>query len=734
MRTPRPLVLLAAAALVLVLPGPAAGQVRNWPSEKAPPPLPPRPSTFPPYQVRTLENGLTVVAVAQHEQPFVSAQMLVKAGAAYDPAGKAGLANLVAVLLDQGTATKTAGQIADAIDSAGGELTVLSGTDVTFAQVTVMTDSFGFGLDMLADVVRRPAFEAEELARQLQQLRSSLQVSYENPTYLADILFDRLVFGSHPYGQPGEGTLETTAAVTRDDLVAFHRRYYVPNNCILAIVGDVPAAESFAAAGRVFGGWERGDAGPPVLPAPPEPARRVVIVDKPGSVQSVIRFGHLGVPRNSRDFLAVDLGVRILGGEGANRLQRELRTARGLAYAASVDLDAYRHAGIIRGATDTRSVATAEVLRVSLDQFSKVVRETVREGELEDAKAYLTGSFPLGLETPGSISTKVLNALFHELPMKDLETYRERVSATTADEIHRAMRSYLRPDRLSIVIVGEAAAFAPLLRGVGIKDPEVIRAADLDLSEPTLTRRRPPVGAPPPAGVPMVPVARREEWEAALAVVQRAVAAAGGIEALKQITTISATASTTLVTPAGQLRATTKTLVQYPDRFRVDAVTDAGELVQTFDGGRAWIWDKNGARDAPEPMKREFALSVRRDWVALLLAAHDGRLRGRRLDNETAEGGRSLDVIQLWDDDLPAVRLAVDSATGRLERISYDAPSPTGSGTVTETFSDFRRVDDVWLYPFVAVTRREGAPLLERRITELKINPELRPGVFDKPK
>ncbi len=728
MNTWRRLVLLAAAAAAFA--SPATAQVRGWPSEKPPKPLPQRPSTFPAYEVRTLGNGLTVVVVAQHEQPFVSAQMLVKAGAAYDPAGKAGLANLVAVLLDQGTTTRSAGEIAASIDGIGGELTVLSGTDVTFAQVTVMTDSFDAGLDMLSDVVRRPAFEAEEFERQLQQLRSGLHVSYADPAYLADLVFGRLVFGTHPYGQPGEGTPESIAAITRPDLVAFHRTYYVPNNAILAIVGDVTSASAFEAAARVFDGWARQDVALPVLPDPPEPAKRVVIVDRPGTVQSVIRIGQLGVARSDADFLPVDLGVRILGGEGANRLQRELRTARGLTYGAAADLDAYRLSGVIRAATDTRSAATAAVLRVSLDEFSKIVRETVSEHELDEAKAYLTGSYPLGLETPGSISTRILNLLFHGLPLKELETYRERVSAVTPDKIQRAMRAYVRPDRLSIVVVGDAAAFVPLLRGVGIRDPEIVPVGALDVSEPTLVRARPPAAA---GAAVAPPVARREEVETMRAVVTRAVDAAGGIDVLRQIATIRAVGQTILVTPAGQVQAQTKTLVAYPDRFRVDAVTASGPLVQVFDAGHAWMWDKNGARDAPEPMRREFALSVRRDWVALLLAAYDGRLRGRRLDNETAEGGRSLDVVELWDADLPAVKLAVDSATARLERLTYDAPGPTGSATVTETFSDFRFVGQV-LYPFVAVTRREGAPLAERRLTDVKINTGLAPDAFEKPK
>jgi hypothetical protein len=156
-------------------------------------------------------------------------------------------------------------------------------------------------------------------------------------------------------------------------------------------------------------------------------------------------------------------------------------------------------------------------------------------------------------------------------------------------------------------------------------------------------------------------------------------------------------------------------------------------VAQAWIAGQAWIYDKHGARDAPAAMAREFALSVRRDWIALLLAGADNRMTGRRLDAETGLGGRPLDVVELWDADLPPVKLAVDSATGRLARLSYQSPGPRGLELVTETFDDFREVAGVQ-YPFRATTRRENAPLLERTITALTLNPPLDPRLFEKPK
>jgi zinc protease len=214
--------------------GPSPAQVRNWPSESAPRPLASRPVTFPPYEVRTLPNGLRVVVVEHHEQPAVSLRMLVGAGTAQDLAPKLGVANMVASLLDKGTATRTAQQIADAVDTLGGNVSIGAGTDVTFAYITVLKDSVSPGLELLSDIVRSPSFAPDELERQRDQLRSALRVSYQDPDYLASIVFQRLVYGFHPYGYPGTGTPASIERITRSDLVDSHRAF-PPGNCIPAV-------------------------------------------------------------------------------------------------------------------------------------------------------------------------------------------------------------------------------------------------------------------------------------------------------------------------------------------------------------------------------------------------------------------------------------------------------------------------------------------------------------------
>lgn len=481
--------LLAVAVLALVTSVPVCAQdALRWPSERPPRPLAARPAAFPPYQVRMLPNGLQVVVVSQHEQPSVSARLIIRAGSAQDPKGRDGVAMLTAALLDQGTSTRTAEQIADQIDFVGGILGTGAGTDLSFINAVVMKDDFALALDLMSDVVRNPAFAEAEINRQRQQALSSLKVAAEDPDAVASRVIDRLIYGFHPYGRPSAGTEASLTALTRQDFVEFHRAWFVPNNALIAVVGDIAVDEALAQVQRAFGAWVSRDV-PAVAPTePPPPVRRIVVIDKPDAVQTEVRVGQLALPRQHPDHFALDQAVKILGGEGANRLQQVLRTQKGLTYGASADLESLKQAGGIVAETDTRTEATAEVLRTTVEEFAKLPRERVYEAELEGAQAFMAGSFPLRIESPDAIATQVLNQLFYDLPLGDLQTYRERVTAVTADDVQRVARAWIRPDRLSVVLVGNASAFIDRLKSLGFTDIERIPIADLDLAAADLRR------------------------------------------------------------------------------------------------------------------------------------------------------------------------------------------------------------------------------------------------------
>ena len=725
--------------------------------------MPARDSKFPPYELQTLANGLQVVAVLHHEQPVVTMRLLIRAGTSSDPKGKLGLAHLAASLLDQGTKSKTAEQMNDEIDFIGGAMGAGAATDLTFCNMVVMKDSFEKGMRMLSELAREPGFDPAEIERQRQQMLSGLQVSLEDPEYIANSVFDRLVYGFHPYGMPTNGTPETLASLTRDDLVAFHRRYFAPNNAILAVVGDVTAEEAFATAKKVFGDWDKKDLSAEKFIQPPDPTRRVIVVNKPDSVQTEVRVGHLGIPRTHPDYMAVNLAIRILGGEGSNRLHQVLRTERGLTYGAQANMDTLKDTGDFEAETNTRSEATGEVLKLIVDEFWRIQRERVSERELGDAKAYLTGSFPLTIETPESIAMQVVNVLFYGLPLEHLQNFRDRVNAVTVDDIQRVARALLRPDRLSIVLVGNASAFASQLRGVGFDTFETVELGDLDLMAANFKRAKARAqgageagraggagraGQPGGAGLVaqpfraamnyhQAPLGSRpsvepsaDERAKAEALLDKAIAAKGGLERLRALKTIVVKQTLITQSPQGDATAETSNYIQYPDRFRIVTETPNGTMVQASDGKQVWMTDARGLHDAPEPLVREFRAALRRDPIALLLAAKEGKLTARLLPETTDKEGQGSVPLELSATDLNPIVLEVDRTTSLIRKQSYRADAP-GRPLVEESFSDYRPVDGIQIA--FRASRKSGPLSVERRVTEVKINTAVEPALFSRP-
>ncbi|HXW03991.1 MAG TPA: pitrilysin family protein [Vicinamibacterales bacterium] len=726
----------------------AAAQVADWPTERPPRPLPAREVKFPPYQIRTLPNGLQVIAVSHHEQPAVSLRLIVRAGGAQDPMDKPGVASLAAALLDQGTTTRSAEQIASAIESIGGLIGTGAGSDLTFINAVVMKDSLDLALDMVADLARNPAFAPDEIDRQRQQILSGLKVSYEDPDYLAGVVFDRLVYGVHPYGRPDSGTPATIASITREDLLAHHRRWFGANNAILAIVGDVQPDVAFAGAARAFGNWSRVET-EVIKPIDPPPAtRRLIVIDRPGAVQTEIRAGNLALPRKHPDYLALDLALKILGGEGGNRLHRVLRSERGLTYGASADVHALKESGDLVAETDTRSESTAEALRLIVDEMWRLQRQRVQERELADAQAYLTGSFPLTIETPSAIALQVLNAVFYGLDLEELETFRERVNSVTPDDIQRVARAYLRPDRLSIVLVGDASVFSKQLTGAGFDEFERIPLTDLDLIATDLRRpgsvpanRREPesdssdasTGLEPAAPHSLVepapqarPAAPREAGGSARELIDRAVQAKGGLEKLRAVRTIRVSSTTAMQSDRGRAEAITTTWIRYPGAYRVELEG----VAQLFLAGDYFVVDSRGARQASAPAAAEMKASVQRDTIPLLIALAEGRLQARRTSYDA--GGRPLPALEVQSSGMAPMTIAFDPETGLIARQQYPVSTPSGAATAEETFSDYRSIEGLQV-AFKAIVRRPGAPVIERTIRTFEYNIPLDSALFTRP-
>jgi zinc protease len=475
--------LLAATAI--------AGSSSQDPFDQIPPTASfPKPYVMPMPAVRALPNGLTIVTIERHDLPLVTLRWVVKAGAEADPAGAPGTAQLLSALLNQGTASRSANQIAEAIDSAGGTIDTGADWDTSYVELSVLSDHTEPAFDLLADMIRRSAFEPAEVERKRRQTLSALEVAYQDPGYIADTTFDDLTFAGTAYGHPQDGTMESVRRLTPADLRAFHDRYYRPENSILAAVGDISPDEAFTLARKFFGDWPRlpnVDGNPDPTHSKPQTLElRIVAIEKPDAVQTEIRVGSSGIRRDSKDYIALTVANQILGGPAANRLFSALRTRRGLTYGASSELDCHQTAGSWETKTFTRTTETLKTLKVILSEMRDLHDQAITESELKIAKSYLVGHLALEFESPASVAQHVVDLMVHGLPLDYWNRFPAEVNALSVDDVRAAIQRTLDPDRPVIVLVGNVAEFMKDLKKLG--PARVIPLSTLDFSSVSLER------------------------------------------------------------------------------------------------------------------------------------------------------------------------------------------------------------------------------------------------------
>ena len=465
---------------------------------------PPEPIALPTPLVRTLANGVRVLVVERQSLPVVTLRLVVMAGAAADPPGLAGTAQFVASMLDEGTTRRSAPDVAEAIDSAGGTFDAGCDWDSTYAELSVLSDHATLAFDLLADMALHPAFAPSAVERVRRQTLSALDVLHRDPSYVADAVFDRLVFAGTPYGHPLDGSLEAVKKLTPEDLARFQGREYLADRAVLAVVGDIEPETAFREAARYFGTWGAGKdhADGQTSPAAPvgsaEPggvgqAPRLVIVDKPDAVQTEIRLGNPAIRRASPDYLALSVANQILGGPASNRLFSDLRGEHGLTYSASSDLDCRILAGSWVAKTSTRTAETVRALRRALDEVRRMQEQSISPAELSMAVNYLIGHQALEFETSAGIADQFLDLMTYGLPLDRWSRLSAGLRALTPEEVWNTTRRYLDADRATVVLVGNAGAFARDLRKLG--PTRVIPLDRLDLNAPDLESPAGPVAA-----------------------------------------------------------------------------------------------------------------------------------------------------------------------------------------------------------------------------------------------
>ncbi|HEX8722694.1 MAG TPA: pitrilysin family protein, partial [Pyrinomonadaceae bacterium] len=424
---------------------------------RPPAPLPERALNLPRPEEEALPNGLRVVVVEQPRLPLVSFRLAFRSGDASDPPALPGLTDLMTDMLVEGTESRTSRQIAEEVARYGATLTAGASSDYLTVAASSLAAYADRVLELLADVTLRPTFPESELALAKSNAQQNLIAQRAQPSFLASEAVARVLFGQHPYAVVAS-TPESIEALARDALVAHHRALLVPNNAVLLVVGDVRREEVLGQAGRLFGGWRPGEVAEPQFPAPPARTERVAyVVDRPGSAQTNLLVANLSITRTDPDYFPVLVMHTILGGNASARLFMNLREEKGYTYGAYTQFDARRHAGSFRATTEVRGEVTGLSLKEIFYELERVRSEDVSDKELTDAKAYLTGIFPIRLETQEGLVEQLAQIRMHGLPDDYLETYRENIKRVTKDDVRRAAQLYVTPERAAVVAVGDGS-------------------------------------------------------------------------------------------------------------------------------------------------------------------------------------------------------------------------------------------------------------------------------------
>lgn len=426
-----------------------------------------RPVALPPIQEERLANGARVWVAARAGVPLAAVRLLVRAGAALDPAARFGLAHLVSEAARRGTRRRTGPRIDDEIESLGAELGVGVDEDAAYFGLSAPSEFLPKLLDMVVDVATAPTFPTREVDRLRRREIASLTHDLDEPSVVADRAMLAAAFGSHPYGHAVEGRVSHLRRVRRADAVDFHARWYGPDSATLIVVGAVDAGEAAGICRRRLAGWRPGAATPPQLPPPERVPRTVWVVDKPDATQSQVRIAVPALPRATPSYFPAVVANTVFGGGFTSRLMQAIRVNRGLSYGARSRFAMSRAGGLFFISTFTKNESVSEVVQVALEEVDRFCDEGPTAEELDRAKSYLCGIFALTLETHDQVAEKLSDLALYGIPLDEVIGYRERVRAVPAEECREVARRYFPRTDGAIIAVGPAKDLAPALERLG---------------------------------------------------------------------------------------------------------------------------------------------------------------------------------------------------------------------------------------------------------------------------
>ncbi|HET7711229.1 MAG TPA: pitrilysin family protein [Thermoanaerobaculia bacterium] len=434
-----------------------------------PPPGSPRPYRFPQVTRRTLANGLRVLIAENHSAPLISIRTLVRSGADHDTSELAGLAALTADLLDEGAGSRDAIALAEHIGLLGGSLGTGADWDASYISLDLLSRNAAPGIEVAADVAFRATLPADGFARVHAERLTEILQQRDEPGAIAGKRFAALLYGTGAYGNSIIGTSDSVRRITAEDARRFYAAHYVPNNSSLIITGDITPAAAARFAEEAFREWKVGEDPPrPVIAPRPVDCCRVYLIDRPQAVQSEIRIGHVGVHRTSDDYFPITVMNALLGGVFNSRINLNLRERHGYTYGARSTFAFRRGAGPFVVSAPVRNEVTRESVAEVLAELKRIRTGDIEDRELEDTRNYLMGVFPATVQSASEMAGRILDMELYGLPDDYFDHYRENIGGVTKEDCARVASKYIDPDRMLIVIVGNAQQIREPLGTLGM--------------------------------------------------------------------------------------------------------------------------------------------------------------------------------------------------------------------------------------------------------------------------
>lgn len=688
------------------------------------------PIQLPSIKTVTLENGLKVMVIEQPSLPIVQFSLRVRAGAIHEPTDRTGLATFTAMMLRQGTTTRTADQISQEIDFVGGSLGASADIERTDVTARVLKKDLQVGLDLLADIVQNPNFPEKEMGIIRNQLIADVRSTYDDPGSLAAAHFDFALFGTiHPLGRAMSE--QSINRITRDDLVTFHGMYYRPNNAVLVVAGDVKADEVMNLIKRAFGSWQKAD----VLPAPlPEPVKlqgyKVRFVHKPGQTQTHIEIGHFGLAVTDPDYIPTVLANYVLGGGAfSSRLLQIIRAKAGKTYSIFSYFPSYSFPGYFRISTFTRNDQAFETLQMILDEFKKFKEHGITQEELQAAQDNIAGSYILRLETLSGLATTVLNTDFYGFPMDRIRNWRKLVRSVTLEQANQAIRDRFDPENLAIVLLSDVKILegrTELIPGVSVESVNVV-----DWTDSITARAKPYTEFLAALSAPKGPT--ELTWAAqitpeAKALLEKAFAAQGGLERLARLRDTYVKVRGSIFQGGQELKVEGEVWIKLPNKLRQTLTFAGGQSTVIYNGVQGWAELGGRVRDLPAQSLAEIRESIEFDSLLLLWNIARAGYKFEVVGTDPVDG-RETQILRVTTDQGKSADFFFD-----LQRfVPLKIALKTSQGKLKEQLlSDYRQVDGFWV-PFALKTLEDKELTDSFEVLEFKVNTGVRDEQFEKP-